>query len=366
MRTPVDEYFMHRALSLAIRGMGKVSPNPLVGCVIVSDGKVISTGYHQFFGGPHAEINAIGSSLESLKGSTLYVNLEPCSHQGKTPPCAPRIVSEGIKRVVVGMTDPNPLVSGKGIQILRSGGVEVREKVLEEDCKWLNRGFMRRIQTSRPWVTVKAAISIDGSMALESGESKWITSLPSRKRSHLLRSHHDAIIVGMGTVRADNPSLTVRHSEGSSPLRVILGSGRDIPEDGELFHGVSSLLFVPSRADLEDLRKISSGNTDIVRIPSAGKGHIPFGAVLTRLGDRGVNSVMVEGGPSVISELLAANLVDEISLFISPRFMGRGLHFTKGLSFRCMEDTIRIRNVRINRISNDLWLEGVPECSPDL
>ncbi|MBN1333694.1 MAG: bifunctional diaminohydroxyphosphoribosylaminopyrimidine deaminase/5-amino-6-(5-phosphoribosylamino)uracil reductase RibD [Synergistales bacterium] len=364
----LDEYYMHMALSLAMRGCGKVSPNPMVGCVLVSDQQILSKGYHRFHGGPHAEIEAINSSPVPVNGATLYVNLEPCSHQGKTPPCAPRIVAEGIKRVVVGMTDPNPLVSGRGLDIMKSGGIRVTEGILEEQCKWQNRGFIRRVTISRPWVTLKAAIGIDGCLALRGGESKWITSLPSRCKAHLLRSQHDALLVGMGTVRYDDPLLNVRFTEGPSPLKVLLTSGKDLTWGSRLFMQGQTLIFMPL-GDLGSPRHpIITEGTEIIEMPMK-KEHsalLDISEVLTILAERGINSLMVEGGSTIASQLLVNNLVDEVSIFIAPKLMGRGIRFTENMSFHLMKDTITLRSVRINRIANDLWLEGRPACSPDL
>ncbi|NLB84256.1 MAG: bifunctional diaminohydroxyphosphoribosylaminopyrimidine deaminase/5-amino-6-(5-phosphoribosylamino)uracil reductase RibD, partial [Synergistaceae bacterium] len=205
----IDEYYMHGALSLALRGTGKVSPNPLVGCVVVKDGSVISRGWHRRFGLPHAEAMALEGG-EDLRGSTLYVNLEPCSHRGKTPPCAPLIAERGVTRVVAGMVDPDPRVQGRGLNFLREKGIEVETGVLETECRWINRGFIRKNTLGRPWVTVKGALSLDGGMALESGESKWITGSSARSMAHLLRAESDAILVGAGTAARDDPELTVR------------------------------------------------------------------------------------------------------------------------------------------------------------
>lgn len=367
-RRSIDEYYMHMALSLAMRGCGKVSPNPMVGCVIVSDQGILSKGYHHYYGGIHAEIDAISSSAGPVIGTTLYVNLEPCSHQGKMPPCAPRIVAEGIKRVVVGLTDPNPLVSGKGLDILKNGGISVTEGILEKQCRWINRGFIRRNIHSRPWVTLKAAIGLDGCIALPGGESKWITSLPSRCKTHLLRSQNDALLIGMGTARSDDPLLNVRFTEGISPLKVLLTSGKESVSYLKVFKEGTTLIFLPELDPELSEQFITPERTELIEMPRTygSSALLDIKEVLKVLAAKGINSLMVEGGSAIASQLLGKNLVDEVSLFVAPRLMGKGIHITEDMSFRFMKDTITLRSVRINRIANDLWLEGRPACSPDL
>ncbi|MCL2768200.1 MAG: bifunctional diaminohydroxyphosphoribosylaminopyrimidine deaminase/5-amino-6-(5-phosphoribosylamino)uracil reductase RibD, partial [Synergistaceae bacterium] len=239
----MDKYYIKHALELAARGTNTLS-NPRVGCVIVKNEKIIGSGWHESKGSVHAEVaafNDMRSNGASANGATLYVTLEPCAHFGLTPPCAPRIIEEGITRVVIGMSDPNPIVNGRGIKILKEAGIEVcrirdcgEDGIkLEEECKWMNRGFIRRVTLNRPWVTVKAAVSLDGKIALSEGTSKWITGLEARSAAHELRVEHDGILVGIGTILKDDPELTVRLVKGRSPVRVILDTHLNIPENAK-------------------------------------------------------------------------------------------------------------------------------------
>ena len=232
-----DEIFMTRALKLAVRGRGCVSPNPLVGCVIVKDNKIIAEGWHKKFGEAHAEINALNYAHDNnidVTGATMYVSLEPCSHQGKTPPCAFKIVQEGIKKVVIAMQDINPLVNGNGIKILRDAGIEIVTGVCEREARYLNRGFISAFVRKRPYVTLKAAMSLDGKLALKNGDSKWITGLEARTEAHKIRSENDGVLVGVNTILYDDPALTVRLVDGVSPKRIVLDARLNIPSNSRV------------------------------------------------------------------------------------------------------------------------------------
>ena len=247
-----DEYFMNIALSLAKRGIGRTSPNPMVGCVIVKNNEILSYGWHKCYGGHHAEVNAVKKLTTSqLKGSTVYVTLEPCSHYGKTPPCATLLVEKKVGRVVIAMVDPNPKVNNRGIGILRTAGIQVDIGICEEAAKKLNKGFIKRIQENKPWVTVKIASSLDGNIALKNGESKWITSAVSREKVHQFRSENDAIITGIGTIISDDPEYTVRHSDGNSPCLIILDRKFVIPEDAKVLTNTTRkiVIFVDNTVD---------------------------------------------------------------------------------------------------------------------
>lgn len=357
-----DEHFMRRALSLALRGTGSVSPNPLVGCVVVRDGRILSEGYHRQCGAPHAERIAL-DSLDSAAGSTLYVNLEPCAHYGKTPPCAPSIVEKGVSRVVLGTVDPDVRVQGRGMEILRAGGVRVDAGVLEKECRWINRGFIRRITLKRPWVTLKAAVGLDGGMALRSGESKWITGYEARTVAHLLRAEHDAVLVGSGTVFRDDPELTVRNSPGRNPLKVVLDSRCSIPPGSRVLEGC--LLFVGPDAHEGRCSEARSRGAEVVTAPYEGN-TLSLRHVLTVLAERGVLSLLVEGGPTVLSSFLRHNLADALALFVSPKIMGMNIPFGGTLSFSSMDEAIRIRDCSVRAVGEDFLLEGIPACSPDL
>jgi len=362
-RKKIDEYFMRRALSLALRGMERTSPNPLVGCVVERDGVVLAEGWHACCGEAHAERAAL-EGLDSAAGATIYVNLEPCSHFGRTPPCAPLIVEKGIRRAVVGMIDPDERVSGRGLALLRDAGLDVELGVLEPECRRLNRGFLRKVRLGRPWVTLKGAVGLDGSMALPSGESKWITSEGARAFAHLLRAEHDAVLVGAGTVRADDPELTVRNAWGRSPLRVLLDSTLSVGPGAKIL-GPSCIVFSSESVSPEQVAAVEASGASVVRVPRKEAG-LSLEAVLSELVRRGVCRLLVEGGPAVISSFLREGVADALSLFLAPRLMGQGKTFTGGLSFSCMGETLSLRECGVKRAGEDFLLEGVLACSPDL
>ena len=362
-RKKIDEYFMRRALSLALRGTGRTSPNPLVGCVVVREGRVLAEGFHSRCGEDHAERAALKKTADAA-GADLYVNLEPCSHFGRTPPCAPLIAERGVSRVVVGMTDPDERVRGRGLDILRAAGAAVETGILEEECRWINRGFIRRVTLGRPWVTVKGAVSLDGGMALESGESRWITGPDARASAHRLRSEHDAVLVGAGTVAADDPELTVRHTCGETPMRIVLDSRLSIPS-GSKVCAPGTTVFVSEEAPGERRAAAAAAGMDVIAVPSGSSG-LSLSHILSVLALRGVNSLLVEGGPSVIASFFREGLVDGVALFLSPRIMGRNRPFSGPLAFASMDETIRIRGASVKPVGDDFLLEGVPECSPAL
>ena len=254
-----DESYIQLTIEIAKKGEGNVSPNPLVGCVIIKDNRIIGAGYHQKFGEDHAEINAINSSAESLEGSTLYVNLEPCSHFGKTPPCVDRIIKEKIKRVVIGTLDINPLVSGNGVKALKKAGIEVKVGILEKECIELNKFFFKFITNMLPYVTLKAAQTLDGMIADKNNYSEWISSSESRKYVHWLRARYDAVLIGSETARIDNPKLTVRMVEGRNPYRVVLDSSLKLKSDLNLFKSNSDnkTIVITSEKNKSKLKKIN-------------------------------------------------------------------------------------------------------------
>ncbi len=297
---------------------------------------------------------------------TLYVNLEPCSHTGKTPPCADALIEAGVSRVVVGMSDPNPLVAGNGLRRLQDAGIDVVTGILEEESRWINRGFLRRMTLGRPWVTIKAALSLDGNMALETGESKWISGAESRKRAHMMRAENDAILVGVGTVLQDDPMLTVRDVDGRSPLKVVIDRNLEIPTSSRVLEG-KCIVFTGPAPDEARVRELEAKGVRVLREPiGADDSHIPIDGLLRELGGLGVNMLMVEGGARIIGSFVESGCVDEYSLFIAPKLLGNGLRFTDRISFPFMEEAISMKRTKIRRIDDDLWFEGVPVCSPDL
>jgi diaminohydroxyphosphoribosylaminopyrimidine deaminase/5-amino-6-(5-phosphoribosylamino)uracil reductase len=334
-----DEQAMKRSIELALRGTGRVSPNPRVGCVLVKNGEIIGEGWHQEYGGVHAEVNAIEEAerrLFDVAGSTLIVNLEPCSHYGKTPPCADLLIDKKIRRVVVGMIDPNPEVAGKGIQKLKDAGIEVVMSTMEAECQWINRFFTKHITTGQPYVMMKIAQSLDGCIATVYGQSKWITSEESREVSHKLRAEADAVIVGAVTASKDDPELTVRLTEGRNPKRVILDSDLSVSLKAKVFTAEDrSNTYVFCRPSAMSKPKATALKVSGVNIIPSGAGsgdYLNLRAILEQLVSANVTSVLVEGGARLFSSFAQENLVDELHVFTAPILIGSGLHALSSLS----------------------------------
>lgn len=343
-----DEHYMKLALKLAARGSGCVSPNPMVGAVIVKDDRIIGVGYHQRCGQNHAEINAIENATESTAGSTLYVTLEPCCHYGKTPPCTDRIIQNKIGRVVIGCADSNPLVSCRGINQLRGAGIEVSAGVREDECRNLNEVFFHFMERGLPFVTVKYAQTLDGRIATATGKSQWISSPSSLKFAHQLRAEHDAILVGIGTVLKDNPTLTVRNVRGRNPLRIVLDSRLDIPVDANVMQNLSELptLIVTTKPSSDpDFQKLTRAGADVVTIDPDRRNHADLGKLLPLLAARTISSILIEGGAEVITSALRDNLVNRLVAIIAPKIIGTGIEAIGDLNIRDLEDA-RLLSVR--------------------
>lgn len=307
---------MQRALDLAERGKGTVRPNPLVGCVLVHDGKIIGEGYHQQYGGPHAEVNAIASVTDPklLADATAYVSLEPCSHWGKTPPCTNLLIEKGIKSVQVATLDLNPLVAGKGVQLLQDAGVEVTVGLLEQEARWQNRRFFCQQEKYRPYLILKWAQTQDGFLARENFDSKWISSIQSRQLVHQWRAEEQAILVGKNTALHDNPRLNVRDWSGSNPIRVVLDSRLELPANLNLFdQQIPTLCYTT-------LKNESLPNLEWVKLPQ-----LSLEALLADLHARNIQSVLIEGGSQVLQQFLTAGLWDEARVFTSPLTFERGI-----------------------------------------
>jgi diaminohydroxyphosphoribosylaminopyrimidine deaminase/5-amino-6-(5-phosphoribosylamino)uracil reductase len=362
-----DELWMRLALELAEQGLGHVSPNPLVGCVIVRDGVKLGEGAHLRFGEAHAEVNAVDDSKangHSLKDATVYVTLEPCSHTSKTPPCAELLVREQIARCVVATQDPNPLVSGQGIAKLRDANIEVNVGLLEAEATELNRFFNKHIVQKLPYVTMKMAQSLDGRSALGNGVSQWITSTASRTEVHRMRSIYDAVLIGKGAARADDPSLTVRLIQGRQPLRVVLDTDLTLPRSLNLFtdeFAAKTILFASTDAvtqeaqHVEELRKQS---VEVVAVDSDGK-YVSLEQVLRILGERGIASVLVEPGPELASVFIREGLFDEIVCFVAPRLLGGDAKPSVGkLGIETLETAtgLKLRSVEQVQNSEDIKL----------
>ncbi|GFO57283.1 riboflavin biosynthesis protein RibD [Geomonas sp. Red276] len=354
---------MRRALALARKGVGKTSPNPAVGCVIVKGGEVVGTGWHRKAGTPHAEVHALAEAGERAAGADAYVTLEPCSHFGKTPPCAKALIEAKVARVYVGMVDPNPLVSGRGIAMLEEAGIEVETGVLEAACRKINLPFVKWIQTRRPYVVLKSAMTLDGKTATASGDSKWITSDAARREVHRLRGKMDAIMVGVGTVIKDDPQLTCRVPGGKDPLRVVVDSWLRIPLHAALFtlDSKAGTLIATCSRDLEKLKALKERGAEILHCREKG-GQVDLDDLFARLGERGVQSVLLEGGSHLAGATLRAGLIDHCMLFLAPKLVGgAGYGLFAGEGATHMGDAIRLEEMTVRKIGVDLVVEGKPD-----
>lgn len=362
-----DRRFMRRALTLAKRGRGTTRPNPMVGAVIVRRGKIIAEGFHRRPGTAHAEVAALASLEGRAPGATLYVTLEPCCHTGRTPPCTKAVLSSGVARVVVGCADDNPLVDGAGIAKLRRAGVQVDVGCLGEDCHDLNRAFFIWVRHQRPLVTLKVASTWDGFIADGRLRTKaapvWLTGEPARGLAHRLRGEHDAILVGAGTVRVDNPALTNRGpGAGRQPLRVVLDGRLSVPpaaavlKRGGATKAAATLVFGARPAPAARVRALVAAGAEVDLRP-ARRGRVAIADVLRQLAARDVQSVLVEGGADVHGAFIRAGLVDRVAFFLAPRLLGAGTPIARGQG-RAVADALRLGPARVRRIGNDLLLEA--------
>ncbi len=315
---------MELALQLAARGQGRVEPNPMVGCVVARGAEVVGLGWHRRFGGPHAEVEALRTAGPLARGATLYVTLEPCCHQGKTPPCTKAILQAGVRRVVAAMEDPFPQVGGRGLQQLRQAGLEVHCGLLQHEARRLLAPYLKRLQTGRPWVIAKWASTWDGKLATHQGHSRWISNEASRRVVHRLRGRVDAILVGSGTVRADDPQLTVRPPGPRTPVRVVLDSQGLTPPEAQVVRTareVPTLIATSGQAPPELRRRWEQAGCEV--LPLSGRDHSErWHQLMLELGRRGMTNVLVEGGPRLLGHLLAAGEVDEVHVFLAPKLLG--------------------------------------------
>ncbi|HEV3474337.1 MAG TPA: bifunctional diaminohydroxyphosphoribosylaminopyrimidine deaminase/5-amino-6-(5-phosphoribosylamino)uracil reductase RibD [Actinomycetota bacterium] len=322
----MDDVWMRRALELAARGTGLASPNPLVGAVVVRDGRAVGEGWHEGPGRPHAEIVALDAAGDLARGATLFVTLEPCSHQGRTPPCAPRVVGSGVVRVVAAMRDPNPVVDGRGLAALREAGIDVAVGVEETDALRLNEPFVKHLRTGLPFVTLKMAASLDGKVAARDGSSRWISGEEARAEVHRMRAASDAVMVGAGTAVLDDPALTVRDPRypGRAPLRVVVDGRGIVPETKRVFTDGSAptLVATTHAAPARRRRAWEGAGAEVLVLPGAGASLIPLDALLAELGKRDVQRLLIEGGPTLAWEAVHSGLVDEVVLFFAPMLVG--------------------------------------------
>jgi diaminohydroxyphosphoribosylaminopyrimidine deaminase/5-amino-6-(5-phosphoribosylamino)uracil reductase len=363
-KTLDDNYFMREAIRLARKGIGNTSPNPVVGAVIVRNGKVIGRGYHRKYGDWHAEINAIkdaNNKNSNVKGATAYITLEPCSHYGKTPPCVDTLIKEKIRRVVVGTLDPNPSVNSKGIKTLRSKGIKVDVGILEDECRELNEHYFKFIKSGIPYVTVKYAQTLDGRIATKTGNSQWISSEALRKYVHRLRAKNDCIMVGVGTVIADDPQLTVRYAKGKNPLRVVVDSKLRISLRSSVLKDNNSHLTTiatTSKAPSRKVTAVKNLGAEVLVVKKDKNGGVNLRDLLRELGKRGITSVMVEGGSDIITSLLKANLVDKMIILTAPKIMGKGLEAIGDLGVCKIKDTIKFSTFKTMKKGDDFVFEG--------
>jgi diaminohydroxyphosphoribosylaminopyrimidine deaminase / 5-amino-6-(5-phosphoribosylamino)uracil reductase len=378
-RTP-DERFLHRAVDLARQGIGLASPNPYVGAVVVdANGNIVGTGTHTYAGVKHAEVRALEHAGEKARGGTLYINLEPCSHHGRTPPCTEAVIAAGIQRVVASMPDPNPMVSGRGFERLRAAGVQVEVGLLEEAARRLNESFARYICSGAPFVTLKAAMTLDGKIApppadvLRRAEGTppggWITSEVARAHVQELRHQHDAILVGVGTIIADDPLLTDRsgHPRRRPLLRVILDSSLRLPLDSRLVQsavarrGMNDVLVFCSSTDEKKMAELQERGIRIETLPAtepSGRPDLP--AILRRLAQLEITSVMMEGGATVNGAALAAGVVDKVFLYYAPKILGGtgSVPFAAGAGFHRVSEAAQVKGLQLHRFGEDFAVEG--------
>jgi diaminohydroxyphosphoribosylaminopyrimidine deaminase/5-amino-6-(5-phosphoribosylamino)uracil reductase len=345
---------MSQALHLARRGAGKVSPNPMVGAVIVRGGEIIGRGYHRYFGGKHAEIEAMEDAGGKVEGATMYVTLEPCC-------CLDALLNHRIGRVVIGVEDPNPEVRGKSIEALRGSGVETEVGVLEGECYDLNRPYFKYMKTGFPFVTVKFAQTLDGRIASASGDSRWISSEPSLELAHRLRSLHDSVMVGIGTILADNPSLTVRRVRGRSPVRLVLDGKLRIPLGAEVLKGQNvspTMVITTPRAGKKKLSSLKDKGIEVLTIRENETGEVDLKGLLFYLGRRNISSILVEGGSEVITSFFREGLVDRVVAIIAPKVMGRGVEAVGDLGIGDVNHTLKLSFMKTYRRGEDLVIEA--------
>lgn len=356
----MDKLYMAKALKLAKKAEGFTYLNPMVGAVIVKENRIIGQGYHENYGQAHAEINAIKSASENLEGSTMYVNLEPCFHQGKTPPCVKAILENKIKRLVVACLDPNPLVAGKGVTFLREHGVQVDIGVLEEDAVRLNEVFFKNMSSPYPFLALKSAMTLDGKLATKTSKSKWISGKESREFVHILRHRYKGILVGINTILKDDPSLTTRIDGLLSPSKIVVDTRLRIPLDAKVVRKNPDKLIV-AYSDSSNLKKIEyleNLGVKLLRVDSL-KDKVDMRKLMIKLQELGINSILVEGGGNINFSLLEAGLVDKLYLFIAPKiFGGPGVSFVSGEGVDQVDESFNLSDYSIKFLGQDLVLEG--------
>ena len=358
----MDEFYMEKALKLAENGAGMVNPNPMVGAVIVKDGRIIGEGFHEEYGKAHAERNAVNNSIEEVEGSTIYVTLEPCAHYGKTPPCVDLLIERKFKRVVIGMLDPNPLVAGKSIEKLKKNNIEVKVGVREEECRKLNEVFIKYITTRRPFVIIKAGTSIDGKIATCTGESKWITSEESRIHSHELRNRMSGIMVGINTVISDDPSLSYRgKSKGKDPVRIIIDSSLRIPLKSKVVKNIDGKTIIATVENSNKKKKEELKETGVKVIETKPyNNRVDLKELMYKLGKENIDSIMIEGGGTLNFSALEQGIVDKVRFYIAPKIIGgeNSRSSIGGKGFSTLTDCVNLMDVSYKQIGDEIMVEG--------
>lgn len=355
----MDKKYMARALELAALGEGAVNPNPLVGAVVVKNNKVIGEGYHKKYGGPHAEVFALEMAGEEARGADIYVTLEPCSHYGKTPPCAKKIIEMGIKRCIVASLDPNPLVSGRGIKMLQEAGIEVITGVMDKEAKELNRVFMKYISEKTSYLFLKCGITLDGKIATKTGNSKWITNELAREKVQKLRNKYMGIMVGINTVIKDDPSLTARIENGRDPYRIVIDPNLDISLESKFVNFQDGKSIVITSENNREKEKVSELEERKVKLVYLEGTNFRISDILKKTGELGIDGILLEGGSYLISKAFEEKAIDGGEIFIAPKILGdeKAISFVKGFSVENIADGFELENVKINSYGNNVSME---------
>lgn len=366
-----DLIYMSRALELAKLGEGHTNPNPMVGAVLVKNGRIIGEGYHEVCGQAHAEVNAFKHATEDPEGADLYVTLEPCSHYGKTPPCAKLIIEKKVRRVIIAALDPNPLVSGRGVRMIQEAGIEVISGVMEEEAKALNEVFMRYIVNKQPYLVLKYAMTLDGKIATAAGDAKWITSEDARAHARHMRGVYMGILAGIGTVLADDPQLTAREEGARNPIRIIVDSSLRIPENARVLddqESAKTIIAVATPSDQDKRKRLEDREIKILDVPGE-DGRVDLVKLMTLLGEMGIDSVLVEGGGQIIGSLVKAHLADRVLCYISPKLVGGDQAKTPagGDGIAVLADAMKLDEIEVANIGPDVLLSGkvVKMCSQE-
>lgn len=352
---------MARALQLALRGAGHTRPNPMVGAVLVKDGRIIGEGWHKQYGGPHAEVNAFASATEDPEGATLYVSLEPCSHYGKTPPCADLIIRKKVARVVAALEDPNPLVSGRGFRKLRANGIRVTVGVLAEEARHINDVFLTYVTRKRPFILYKAAMSLDGKIACHTGESQWISSEKSREEVQRLRGILSGIMVGAGTVIADNPRLTCRMEEYENPARIIVDGKLRVPLESRIFHEPGrNIILTTSEASPEKKKALENLGVELIEADSEEPGKVDLKSAMLALGIKGIDGILLEGGPTLAASALEAGIIDAVRFYIAQKIIGgrEAPSPFAGTGAAHMNEVVPLTDAVYGTSGDDLWIQA--------